>query len=68
MPRILAAALAGMALGVAGTSGVVAAINDYPTAASADYGFRLHGGQSADTQQSTALCVFNRYYRIYLGL
>ena len=50
MPLILAAALAVMALGVAGTRGVVAAINDYPTAARADYvfGCMAANGQTRD--------------------
>ena len=59
MPRILAAALAVMALGVAGTSRVVAAINDYPTAARADYvfGCMAANGQTRDNLQRCACSI-----------
>lgn len=59
MPRILAAALAVMALGVAGTSGVVTAINDYPTAARADYVFGCMAAneQTRDNLQRCACSI-----------
>ena len=59
MPRILAAVLAVMALGVACTSGVVGAINDYPTAARADYvfGCMAANGQTRDNLQRCACSI-----------
>ena len=67
MPPILAVALAVMALGVAGTSGVVAAINDYPTAARADYVFGCMAA-NGQTREYLQRCVFHRCYRVYLSL
>ena len=59
MPQILAAVLAVMAIGVARTSGVVGAINDYPTAAPADYvfGCMAANGQTRDNLQRCACFI-----------
>ena len=59
MPRILAVVLAVMALGVARTSGVVGTINDYPTAARADYvfGCMAANGRTRDNLQRCACFI-----------